>query len=124
MKKWLRLLDLNSYFTGAASTAAAWTMAGAAAVGAGASIYGGVQQKNAAEEQADIQAQAMQDAQDQEQALFAQRAIDAENKGNATVEFGIDDEDDEIGTYDDFLTPTAVVSNTGLGGAKNTGLMI
>ena len=85
----------------------------------GASAYGSVQQKKAVEEQEAIQNQAMEDAKAQEQAMFDQQAIDAGNQGNATVEFGIDDEDDDsFGTYDDFLTPTAP-SKTGLGGTNN-----
>ena len=100
-------------------TTAAIVAASAAAVGAGASVYGAVKQKSAAEEQAEIQAQAREDAQKQEQALFEQQALDAESQGKATVEFGIDDEDDDsFGTYDDFLTPTAP-STTGLGGTNN-----
>ncbi len=95
---------------------------GAASVGA--SVYGSNQQKEAAEEQAAIQRQAQEDAKAQELAMWEQRALDAENEGQATVEFGVDDEDNETGTYDDFLTPTTIASNTGLGGAKNTGLMI
>ena len=89
----------------------------------GASAYGSVQQKKAVEEQEAIQLQAAEDAKAQELAMFDQQAIDAGNQGNATVEFGIDDEDDEFGTYNDFLSP--VQSTTGLGGAKgNTGLMV
>ena len=120
MNKWLRLFDFNSYFSG---SAAAYAMAGAAVVGAGASIYGSAQQKQAIEEQEAIQAQAMEDAKVQEQAMFAQRAIDAENQGNATVEFGAPDDDEEAGTYDDFISPTAIASNTGLGvGGNSSGL--
>jgi len=106
-------------------TTAAIIAASTAAIGGAASIYGGVKQKSAQEEQEEIQAQAMEDAKAQEQRLFEQQALDAENQGNATVEFGIDDEDDEFGTYDDFLTPTAP-SKTGLGGTSNinAGLMI
>ena len=104
-------------------TTAAIIAASAAAVNAGASIYGGVKQKEAQEEQEAIQNQAMEDAKAQEQAMFDQQAIDAGNQGSATVEFGVDDEDDEFGTYNDFLSP--VQSTTGLGGAKgNTGLMV
>ena len=120
MMKWIRLFDLNSYFTAAGVAAAA------AAASAGAAVYGGVKQKNAAEEQEDIQAQALADAQAQEQRLFEQQALDAESQGQATIEFGaIDDEDDEIGTYNDFLSPITP-SKTGLGGTSNinAGLMI
>jgi len=105
-------------------TTAAIIAASAAAVNAGASIYGGVKQKNAQEEQEDIQRQAMEDAKAQEQRIFEQQALDAETAGQATVEFGIDDEDDGFGTYNDFLTPTTP-SVTGLGGTKGqTGLMV
>ena len=111
--KWIKLLDFNSYFTAAA---AAWTMAG---VSVAAGAYGASEQKNAQEEQEDIQRQAAEDAKAQEQRLFEQQALDAENQGQATVEFGVDDEDDDsFGTYDDFLTPTAP-SKTGLGGTNN-----
>ena len=104
-------------------TTAAIIAASTAAVGGAASIYGGVKQKSAQEEQADIQAQAAEDAKAQEQRIFEQQAQNAGNQGSATVEFGIDDEDDEFGTYNDFLSP--VQSTTGLGGAKgNTGLMV
>ena len=104
-------------------TTAAIIAASTAAVGGAASIYGGVKQKSAQEEQEAIQNQAMEDAKAQEQAMFDQQAIDAGNQGNATVEFGVDDEDDEFGTYNDFLSP--VQSTTGLGGTKgNTGLMV
>ena len=111
MMKWIKLFDLNSYFSGAA---AAWTMAGLSAASA---VYGGVQQKSAQEEQEQLQNQAMEDAKAQELAMFDQQAIDAGNQGSATVEFGVDDEDDSFGTYDDFLTPTAP-SKTGLGGTN------
>jgi len=105
-------------------TTAAIIAASAAAVNAGASIYGGVKQKEAQEEQEQLQNQAMEDAKAQEQAMFDQQAIDAGNQGNATVEFGVDDEDDEFGTYNDFLSPVQN-STTGLGGAKgNIGLMV
>ena len=104
-------------------TTAAIIAASAAAVNVGASVYGGVKQKDVQEEQEQLQNQAMEDAKAQEQAMFDQQAIDAGNQGNATVEFGVDDEDDEFGTYNDFLSP--VQSTTGLGGAKgNTGLMV
>ena len=98
----------------------------AGAVSLGSSAYGAVKQKNAAEEQEDIQAKALADAQAQEQRIFEQQALDAENSGDATIEFGaIDDEDDEFGTYDDFLSPVTP-SKTGLGGTSNinAGLMI
>ena len=99
-----------------------WTGA-ALALSAGSSVYGSVQQKKAVEEQEDIQRQAAEDAKAQELAMFEQQAVDAGNQGNATVEFGVDDEDDEFGTYNDFLSP--VQSTTGLGGAKgNIGLMV
>jgi len=103
MNKWLRLFDFNSY------------MIGSAVVSAGAAVYGTVKQQQAYEEQQDIQAQAKSDAEAQEQAMFKQRAIDAENEGQATVEFGAPDDDEETGTYDDFISPTAIASNTGLG---------
>ncbi len=118
MMKWIKLFDFNSYFSAAAVTAAA------AVASVGASAYGASEQKKAQEEQAALQEQARIDAKAQEQALFDQRAIDAENSGEATVEFGIDDEDDGFGTYNDFLTPTTP-SVTGLGGTKGqTGLMV
>jgi len=106
-------------------TTAAIIAASAAAVSAGASVYGGVKQKSAQEEQEQLQNQAMEDAKAQELAMFDQQAIDAGNQGSATVEFGVDDEDDSFGTYDDFLTPTTP-SKTGLGGTSNinAGLMI
>ena len=104
-------------------TTAAIIAASTAAIGGAASIYGGVKQKSAQEEQEEIQRQAMEDAKAQEQRIFEQQALDAGNQGSATVEFGVDDEDDEFGTYNDFLSP--VQSTTGLGGAKgNTGLMV
>ena len=98
-------------------TTAAIIAASAAAVSAGASVYGGVKQKSAQEEQEQLQNQAMEDAKAQELAMFDQQAIDAGNQGSATVEFGVDDEDDSFGTYDDFLTPTTP-SKTGLGGTN------
>jgi len=111
--KWIKLLDFNSYFT---TAAAAWTMAGVSAAGA---AYSASEQKDAQEEQEQLQNQAAQDAKEQEQRLFEQRALDAESQGQATVEFGaIDDEEDSFGTYDDFLTPTQGKS-TGLGGTNN-----
>ena len=122
--KWIRLLDFNSYFT--AAGVAAWASAAAGVAGVGASAYSASEQKKAAEEQAGIQEQARLDAQEQEQAMFDQMASDASNTGEATVQFGtIDDEEDEFGTYNDFLTPTAP-SKTGLGGTSNVnaGLMI
>jgi len=123
MNKWLRLFDFNSYFTGAGAVAANIAL-GTAAVSAGAAVYGGVQQSEAADEQEALQNQARADAQAQEDRMFDQQALDAENTGNATAEFGVDDEEDTFGTYDDFLTPTAP-STTGLGGTKaNSGLMI
>ena len=98
---------------------AAGVAAAAALTSVGASVYGGVKQKSAQEEQEEIQRQAMEDAKAQEQRIFEQQALDAGNQGSATVEFGIDDEDDDsFGTYDDFLTPTAP-SKTGLGGTNN-----
>ena len=123
--KWIKLFDLNSYFSGAAVSAAGYAAAGAAVVSAAAGVYSASEQKKAAEEQEQLMAQASQDALEQEQRIFEQQAIDAENAGQATVEFGtVVDEEDETGTYDDFLAPVAP-STTGLGGTnKQIGLTV
>ncbi len=57
-----------------------------------------------------------QEALDKEQAMFDQRAEDAGNREKATVEFGLPDDDDELGSYDDFLTPLQT-PNAGLSSA-------
>jgi len=91
------------------------------AVGVAGSVYAGNKQKDAIEEAENLQAQEAEEAKREEQRIFAQQAEDARNTEAETVQFGIDDEDNEMGTYDDFLTPTNKQSSgVGLGTSKNS----
>jgi len=94
----------------------------AIAVSAGASMIQGAQQKSAIEEAEDEQARLEQEAKAQEQRIFAQQAEDAKNTQAETVQFGIDDEDNEFGSYNDFLTPTAPTKSSTLGTISSSGL--
>ena len=114
MFRWIRMFDFNSYAIGSAVVAA---------VGLTAAVYSGVKQKQAVDEQED-EADAMKvEASATEARIFEQQGRDAANNGEATVKFGIDDEDNPMGSYDDFLTPTSMSSSSLAGGTSGkTGL--
>ena len=97
---------------------AAGVAAAAAVASVGVSAYGAKEsanmQEDAAKEQELLRAQAEEEALRVENQTLEEIGSDT----SATVKFGTpDDEDDEVGTYDDFLTIPAVSSTTGL----NTG---
>jgi len=116
MKKWLRLFDLNSYFSGAA---AGWAAAGAMAISAASGLYSASEQKKAQEDAEKEQRRLEQEALDEEQRIFAAQAAEMGNTGAETVQFGVDDGDNQMGSYDDFLTPMSS-GTSGLGTSNQT----
>jgi len=111
--KWIRLFDFNSYF----STAGA--ILTSAAIGVAGAVYSGNEQKKAQEEAENEQQRLAEEARVNEQQILQQQALEAEQSKGATVEFGTQDEDDEMGTYDDFITPKQS-KGVGLGGTSGT----
>jgi len=90
------------------------------AVGVVGSVAAGNKQEQAQQDAEQEQARLQQEALQQEQRLFEQRALDAESQEATMVEFGAPDDDDEAGTYDDFLTPKSNASGTGLSTTPNS----
>ena len=91
----------------------------AAAIGAGSSYYASEEQRKANDKSEDKADEAQVEALAAEDRIMQDVANQNKNKG-ATVTFGTDD-DEEMGTYDDFMTPiTSTSSNAGLGGQTTT----
>jgi len=89
----------------------------AIAISAGTSMISAGQQRSAQEDAIDEQNRLMEEARAEEQRIFAQQAEDARNQQAETVQFGIDDDDSTVGSYNDFLTPTTT-ANSGLASSK------
>ena len=82
----------------------------AAGVSAGAGLYMGNKQRKAEEDAIAEQERLQEEARENERKLLAEQARQGKEEGGATVEFGTGF--GELGSYGDFLTPTA-----GVGGA-------
>ena len=89
----------------------------AIAISAGTSMISAGQQRSAQEDAIDEQNRLMEEARAEEQRIFAQQAEDAKNQQAETVQFGIDDDDSTVGSYNDFLTPTTT-AKSGLTSSK------
>lgn len=89
------------------------------AVGVAGSVVSGNKQQEAIEEAENEQQRLAEEARVNEQQMLQQQALEAEQSKGATVEFGTQDEDDEMGTYDDFITPKQS-KGVGLGGTSGT----
>ena len=94
----------------------------AIAVSAGAGVVKARKQQDAQEDAIAEQQKLEAQAREQEQAIFQQQALeDAQNAEKATAIYGQDD-DDEMGSFSDFITPTTQSTKTGLATGGSTGL--
>ena len=95
-------------------------------LGTGASLYQGAKTKEEqekAEKEAKRQAnENMEDAKARDKQLMNQAAEDARYAQQSKVTFGVKDDGDEAGSYNDFLAPKTPNAKSALGGKSTSGL--
>ena len=92
----------------------------ASAISVGGSLYSGAKQREAQKDAQKEQDRLAREAAANEQLILAENARVA-GEGDANIKFGIDDGNEPIGSYDDFLAPTQSTSKTtGLGTSGQT----
>ncbi len=96
-----------------------WAGAAAAVIGLGSAVYSAKKQESAIEDAERAEEKAAAQAEEERKRIFENTKPDGME---ATATFGAPDDGEKVGSYNDFLAPTAEKSRATLGGGMSSGL--